>query len=132
MSYNPGPSPKGAGAQELLAGLMADGDIADTAPEEDSSEDAPKEQEEQAKPKGKKDKKDAIAMMKALKEQQNAKKKQLADEKAAKEAEERLRNVDVADAGPFGRAIHDDKSASATAHVRLSPSCVCVDFRVDN
>ena len=120
MSYNQGPSPKGTGAQELLAGLMADGDITDTAPEEDNSEHAmsPKEREDQAKPKGKKDKKDAIAMMKALKEQQNAKKQQLADARAAKEAEERLRNVDVADAGPFGRAIHDDKSASATAHVR--------------
>ena len=128
-SYNMGPSPKGAGAQDLLAGLMADGDI---TPKGETEVELPAAEDDAKKPKGKKDKKDAIAMMKALKEQQNAKKKQLADEKAAKEAEERLRNVDVADAGPYGRAIHDDKSASATAHVRLSPSCVCVDFRVDN
>ena len=111
-SYNMGPSPKGTGAQNLLAGLMADGDIrGEVGVKAEVADDKPK-------PKGKKDKKDAIAMMKALKEQQNAKKQQEADARAKAEAEERLRNVDVADAGPFGKAIHDDKSASATAHVR--------------
>ncbi len=116
-TYGNGPSPKGTGAQDLLAGLMAEGDITGDEPTADAAAET-EVAEEKAKPKGKKDKKDAIAMMKALKEQQNAKKQQEADARAKAEAEERLRNVDVADAGPFGKAIHDDKSASATAHVR--------------
>ena len=66
--WDPKPSPKGQGAQDLLAGVMADGDI---TPKEGGAE-VPALA---VKPKVKKEKKDAVAMMKALKEQQNAKKK---------------------------------------------------------
>jgi|EP01046_Picozoa_sp_COSAG06_P052395 hypothetical protein len=114
-SYNMGPSPKGAGAQDLLAGLLADGDI---TPKGETEVELPAAEDDAKKPKGKKDKKDAIAMMKALKEQQNAKKEAVAEAQAKAAAEEALRNVDVADAGPFGQACHDDKSAKVTAHVR--------------
>ena len=110
-SFGQGPSPKGAGAQDLLAGLMADGDITPKGEEALELPDA-------AKPKGKRDKKDAVAMMKALKMQQNAKKQELADAEAQAAAEEALRNVDIADAGPYGQTCLDTLSAQATVHVR--------------
>ena len=110
-AFGQGPSPKGAAAQDLLSGLMADGDITP------KGEEAPELPDAKA-PKGKKDKKDAVAMMKALKMQQNAKKQELADAEAQLAAEEALRNVDIADAGPYGQACLDTLSASATAHVR--------------
>ena len=70
------------------------------------------------KPKVKKEKKDAVAMMKALKEQQNAKKKAEADAAAAEAAAEAERNVDVQDAGPYGDTALGNKGAAVTALVR--------------
>ena len=109
--WDPKPSPKGQGAQDLLAGVMADGDI---TPKEGGAE-VPALA---VKPKVKKEKKDAVAMMKALKEQQNAKKKAEADAAAAEAAAEAERNVDVQDAGPYGDTALGNKGAAVTALVR--------------